>query len=44
VLEAQFGRRPLTTALADVPGFRHNGDAATLVARPLNNIPEIASP
>lgn len=36
VLEAQFGRQPpLSTALADRLGFRHDGDIATLVARAL---------
>jgi len=36
VLEAQFGRQPpLTTAIADSLGFRHDGDVATLVARAL---------
>lgn len=35
-LEAQFGRQPpLTTALADALGFKHDGDVATLVARAL---------
>ncbi len=35
-LEAQFGRQPpLTTALADTLGFRHDGDVATLVTRAL---------
>lgn len=35
-LEAQFGAYPLLeTAIADALGFRHDGDAATLVARAL---------
>ena len=36
MLEAQFGRQPpLTTHAADVLGFRHDGDVATLVSRAL---------
>ena len=35
-IEAQFGRQPpLTTAVADGLGFKHDGDVATLVARAL---------
>ncbi len=38
-IEAQFGRQPpLTTALADALGFRHDGDVATLVARAVQTI------
>lgn len=34
--DAQFGRQPaLTTALADGPGFRHDGDVETPVRRAL---------
>ena len=39
-LEAQFGNYPLLeTPMADALGFRHDGDAAMLVARALNLAP-----
>lgn len=39
-LQAQFGAYPpLRTPIADALGFRHDGDAATLVARALNRAP-----
>ncbi len=43
-LEAQFGAYPpLTTALADGLGFRHDGDVASLVARALDLEPVLGT-